>query len=251
VLMIMAILIAMVAYLLRGKSKEALFKAVGDSKRLGSKVADWLKENEGKLLKEENLQPKVRPQPEAPQETSQPKAGRASGKTQRVANLQKGAEAPEKVPETSESETESTNEIKRPTFQVGQSDGGPGVWANSSKYPRSAADAAYQQSATGAPAGVEYAVDTPLMKSGVKYFDGYDPNTGNLIDAKNYVDWPNPDLPFSMKSVTDDMIQSDAIAGDAGTSVEYRVASQAKADLLKSIAQQNNLSNTVVTYWSP
>ena len=72
VLMIMAILIAIVAYLTRGKSKEALFKAVGDSKRLGSKVADWLKENEGNLLKEENLQPKVRARPEPVQkETAQ------------------------------------------------------------------------------------------------------------------------------------------------------------------------------------
>ena len=77
VLMIMAILIAMVAYLTRGKSKEALFKAVGDSKRLGSKVADWLKENEEKLLKEESLQPKVRPRPESPQETSQAKTEQA------------------------------------------------------------------------------------------------------------------------------------------------------------------------------
>ncbi|MFC3653411.1 DUF6861 domain-containing protein [Dyella humi] len=72
VLMIMAILIAIVAYLTRGKSKEALFKAVGDSKRLGSKMADWLKDNEEKLLKEESLQPKVRPRAEAPAETGQP-----------------------------------------------------------------------------------------------------------------------------------------------------------------------------------
>ena len=72
VLMIMAILIAMVAYLTRGKSKEALFKAVGDSKRLGGKVANWLKENEGKLLKEESLQPKIRPRSEpAPEEAPQ------------------------------------------------------------------------------------------------------------------------------------------------------------------------------------
>jgi len=91
VLMIMAILIAMVAYLLRGKSKEALFKAVGDSKRLGSKVADWLKENEGKLLKEENLQPKVRPQSEPQQVKAEQASSKASGATgkQRVADVRK------------------------------------------------------------------------------------------------------------------------------------------------------------------
>ena len=72
VLMIMAILIAIVAYLLRGKNKEALFKAVGDSKRLGSKMADWLKDNEEKLLKEKNLLPKERPRAEKPAEAEQP-----------------------------------------------------------------------------------------------------------------------------------------------------------------------------------
>jgi hypothetical protein len=246
VLMIMAILIAIVAYLMRGKSEEALFKAVGDSKRLGSKMADWLKENEKKLLDEDILKPKARTRAELQEEEQQP-----LNKKPRVANSQKEPEVPEKAPDKLESEAETTNEVKRPTYKIGQSDGGPGTWENSSKYPRDAADVAYQKSATGAPTGVEYKVDTPLMKSGVKYFDGYDPNTGNLIDAKNYVDWPNPDLPFSMKSVADDMIQNDAIAGDADAMVEYRVASQAKADLLKSIAQQNNLSNTVVTYWSP
>jgi hypothetical protein len=84
VLMIMAILIAMVAYLTRGKSKEALFKAVGDSKRLGSTVANWLKENEGKLLKEESLQPKMRPRPE-------PEAEQSSSSTSRKSSSKSGS----------------------------------------------------------------------------------------------------------------------------------------------------------------
>jgi len=59
VLMIMGILIAMVAYLLRGKSEEALMQAVRKSERLGTKMADWLAENKEKLLKEESLKPKA------------------------------------------------------------------------------------------------------------------------------------------------------------------------------------------------
>ena len=59
VLMIMAILIAIVAYLLRGKSEEALMQAVRKSERLGTKMADWLAENKDRLLKEESLKPKV------------------------------------------------------------------------------------------------------------------------------------------------------------------------------------------------
>jgi hypothetical protein len=157
--------------------------------------------------------------------------------------------------ELDKSENPSGSEItalKTPSYVIGESDGGPGVWAESNLYPRDAADAAYQQAATGAPHGVEYAVDTSLMKkSDVKYFDGYDPNTGNLIDAKNYVSWPDTSKPFSMVKVTNDMVLSDAIAGDVGVKVEFRVATQEKAALLKSIARQNNLTNTVVTYWKP
>jgi len=59
VLLIMAILIAIVAYLLRGKSEEALMQAVRKSERLGTKMADWLAENKDRLLKEESLKPKV------------------------------------------------------------------------------------------------------------------------------------------------------------------------------------------------
>jgi YD repeat-containing protein len=144
------------------------------------------------------------------------------------------------------------NVLQGPSYIIGESDGGPGTWGyNWQGYPKDPDDAAFQQSATGAPAGVEYGVDTTLMSSGIKWFDGYDPSTNYLIDAKNFFNWPNPDLPFSMASVTADMIQSDAIAGQLGTMVEFRVASQAKADLLTSIAQQNNLTHSVVVYWKP
>lgn len=59
VLMIIAILMAMVAYLTRGKSEEALMQAVRKSERLGTKMADWLADNRERLLKEESLKPKV------------------------------------------------------------------------------------------------------------------------------------------------------------------------------------------------
>lgn len=70
VLMIMAILIAIVAYLTRGKSEEALMQAVRKSERLGTKMADWLEENKGRLLKNDNLKPKVVER--APSQETQP-----------------------------------------------------------------------------------------------------------------------------------------------------------------------------------
>lgn len=77
VLMIMGILIALVAYLTRGKSEEALMKAIRDSERLGSKMADWLAENKEQLLKDKRLLPKVRErvaqEEEAPQLSKKPR----------------------------------------------------------------------------------------------------------------------------------------------------------------------------------
>ena len=78
VLMIIAILMAMVAYLTRGKSEEALMQAVRKSERLGTKMADWLADNKEKLLKEESLKPKLLPRAEpakeeAPQAIKRPR----------------------------------------------------------------------------------------------------------------------------------------------------------------------------------
>lgn len=89
VLMIMAILIAIVAYLTRGKSEEALMQAVRKSERLGTKMADWLADNKERLLKEESLKPKVAER--APSQETQPDE---LTKKRSVGGSQKGADAP-------------------------------------------------------------------------------------------------------------------------------------------------------------
>lgn len=87
VLMIMAILIAIVAYLTRGKSEEALMQAVRKSERLGTRMADWLAENKEKLLKEESL--KLKKVERAPSQETQPdplSSKRNAGASQKVSN---------------------------------------------------------------------------------------------------------------------------------------------------------------------
>lgn len=59
VLMIVGMLTALVAYLTRGKSEEALLQAIRESKRLGPKMADWVAENKDRLLTHPALRPKV------------------------------------------------------------------------------------------------------------------------------------------------------------------------------------------------
>jgi hypothetical protein len=57
VLMIIAILSALTAYLTRGRSDKALMlQEIRDSKRLGPKVAQWIEQNEDKLLSHPALQ---------------------------------------------------------------------------------------------------------------------------------------------------------------------------------------------------
>ena len=90
VLMVMAILIAIVAYLMRGKSEKALLKAVGDSKRLGSKMADWLEENQKALLKEKSLQPLERGRAQAVPEQAGQSPGRTRGQPKAVRPLNPG-----------------------------------------------------------------------------------------------------------------------------------------------------------------
>lgn len=93
VLMIMAILMAIVAYLTRGKSEEALMQAVRKSERLGTKMADWLADNRERLLKEESLKPKAverAPSQEKPSEPLNRKARVADGpKKPEVSNVPK------------------------------------------------------------------------------------------------------------------------------------------------------------------
>ncbi|RUL72506.1 DUF6861 domain-containing protein [Dyella choica] len=65
VLMVVGMLIALLFYLTKGGSEEALLlKAVRGSRRLGPKVADWLEKNKEILKNHPALQPKARRLPE-------------------------------------------------------------------------------------------------------------------------------------------------------------------------------------------
>ena len=143
-----------------------------------------------------------------------------------------------------------------PSYRVGESDGGPGQWVGDSKrYPKSNPNAAaYQQLSTGAPQGTEYkvtGVSKSLMPSGEKYFDGYDPETRNLIDAKNYVDWPKESFKPSVDQVAKELRTESKVAADFGSTLEIRVATPEKAKALQNIIEEKGIPNTVVKAWPP
>ena len=140
-----------------------------------------------------------------------------------------------------------------PSFQAGESDGGPGVWVlKSPKYPYgNPTAAAYQQRATRAPEGMGYlltGVPTRFMSQGKKYFDGYDPQNHTLIDAKGYFDWPKEELGFSMGRTAEDIRVEAELAEHFGCKLEIRVATPEKTDLLQGIIEKNGIKNVVVRY---
>lgn len=117
----------------------------------------------------------------------------------------------------------------KPSYQHGQSDGGPGTWENRTT-PDNGAE--YQQKVTGAPKDTEYVVKTDKMKSGEKKFDGYDPDTNTLKDAKDWEKWPpSGESKFDKfaRSKEVENIKKDAqIASDNGANLEYHVPTEAK-----------------------
>ncbi|MBY9063222.1 hemagglutinin repeat-containing protein [Sphingomonas yunnanensis] len=125
-----------------------------------------------------------------------------------------------------------TNASHNPSYTVGESDGGPGTWVKNGPFGKPA-DQCYQCQVTGAPPGIEYQVN------GV-HFDGYDPKTNTLIDAKNYADWPI-DKPFSSGSVLKQAEDQVAAAKGTGAKIEWRVATRDRAESVQNLFARNGI----------
>ncbi|WP_170941755.1 Tox-REase-5 domain-containing protein [Cellvibrio mixtus] len=136
---------------------------------------------------------------------------------------------------------------KKPTYQHGQSDGGPGTWQKETT-PQKGSE--YQTQVTGAPKDTEYVVKTDRMTSGKKKFDGYDPETNTLIDAKDWEPgpkgWPPEGQDWASKNVAKIAEKDAAIAKDVGSKLEYHVPTQEKANQLKEIFKSEGIKGVKV-----
>lgn len=129
--------------------------------------------------------------------------------------------------------------LSQATYEIGQSDGGPGSWATRNE-GLSAAEAAYQQKVTGAPRGTVYNVPNPEAASGITSFDGYNPATNTLIDAKLWKNWPI-EAPFSQDSVTLQALQQIRAAEARGANIEWFVPSTETAAKLNTLFQGSDI----------
>ncbi len=132
---------------------------------------------------------------------------------------------------------------KKPTFKHGESDGGPGTWQKETT-PQKGAD--YQEKVTGAPKDTEYVVKTDMMKSGKKKFDGYDPETNSLTDAKDWDGWPPEGQQWAEDKVANIAQKDLDIANNAGANLEYHVPTQQKANQLNKIFEEKGLDDIKV-----
>jgi len=131
---------------------------------------------------------------------------------------------------------------KVPSYKHGHSDGGPGTWEHRTT-PETGAT--YQERVTGAPKDTEYVVKTDKMKSGEKKFDGYDPETNTLIDAKDWDKWPpdgNSSFDKNMRKIEVENARRDAdIARQAGSDLEWHVPSEEKAAQVSDLLKDNKV----------
>ncbi|WP_131539806.1 hypothetical protein [Pedobacter nototheniae] len=118
-------------------------------------------------------------------------------------------------------------EGKNNVILEGGTAGGPGKYVKGPK--RTGKGIKYQHDKMGTD--LEYQVNTEKMKSGKKLFDGYDPQTGELLDSK---DWNNGYPPPGSRttSAIKDAIKQVIIAREKGTIVRWEVPTEsAKAHL--------------------
>jgi HK97 family phage portal protein len=140
---------------------------------------------------------------------------------------------------------------RKPSYEIGASDGGPGKWVKETIKPKYAA---YQEKATGAPRGLAYAVPDPEAPSGFTKFDSYDPETKTLIDAKRWAGWPiEKDLPieqnFSARSVREQARKEFRAAN--GTKIIWRVASAEKAAQVRDILDESGFTEIAIEVFGP
>jgi hypothetical protein len=119
-----------------------------------------------------------------------------------------------------------------PSYKHGQSDGGPGTWEHRTT-PKSGAK--YQEQVTGAPKDTEYVVKTDKKLSGEKKFDGYDPETERLIDAKDWDIWPPDGQNWAKEKIAKEAADDADIAKQAGCKLEWHVPTEEKAKQLRKI----------------
>lgn len=140
-------------------------------------------------------------------------------------------------------------------FELGQSDGGPGVWSNvdakGNKFDRGTGlNNLFEKEISGAPNNIEYLVNGKL-------FDGVDVGRKVLLDAKRYEPGniiTKPGLPPAVTNgfianVLEDAVGSLKAAEKSRFTVEWHISGRLEAEAIRALLNKNDLA--IIVVWSP
>jgi hypothetical protein len=167
-------------------------------------------------------------------------------------------ETPRTEPEAQggKGEAKSAARPTRPSYKLGDSDGGPGVWSEEGKLggKKKTAEKAgdFQRKVTGAPEGVEYIVKGPNPEGVVK-FDGYDPARNVLLDGKRFERFPlissKGQLIGEANVLEEARRQVNAFRN--GTRIEWHVATEEKAKVIRRLLSADARFRVIEIVWPP
>ena len=231
VVIVLALLAAIVAYLTRGRGDlPALLAEIRASPRLGSRMAAWVEQNAEKLKNQPVLQTAHQNAGLGELAVGKTTAGMAPGEKRAAADAAQGAK---------------TIQLRSVQQMLGQTDGGPGTWGRS---PKRVKGEAYQEQITGVERGIEYDVPFEGVKTGKVRFDGYDVERKVLLDAKDWTGYP----PLNADFWHEELLKQarNQVRAANSVPVEWHFSSQSGLDAAKDLLKEKKI-NDILLVLSP
>jgi hypothetical protein len=240
VIVVLAFLTGLVAYLTRGKGDMKLILAeIRANPRLGAKMADWLAQNGERLVKHPQLQ---RPMQSSMHGSGPAGTGNAGSASAAPAPARTGASTGTNASTRQSAQSANPPLPPKPPLQqasqlLGKTQGGPGVWKNA---PARTKGMEYQEQISGVTRGLEYAMPSKAPGRGDVLFDGCDAQRRVLLDAKDWQGYPPAKASF-WKPGTVNEARRQIKAADS-MPIEWHFSTQESFTAVKNLFKDNEIS---------
>ena len=235
-IVVLAFLTGLVAYLTRGKGDMKLILAeIRANPRLGAKMADWLAQNGERLVKHPRLQ--------RPMQSSMHGSGPAG-----TGNAGSASAAPAPARTGGNTSTRQSAQSANPPLPpkpplqqasqlLGKTQGGPGMWKNA---PARTKGMEYQEQISGVTRGLEYAMPSKAPGRGEVLFDGFDTQRRVLLDAKDWQGYPPANTSFWKPGTIEEARRQIKAAGS--TPIEWHFSTQESIDAVQSLFRREQIN---------
>ena len=236
VIVVLAFLAGLVAYLTRGKGDMKLVLAeIRANPRLGATMANWLAQNGERLVKHPQLQRPMQSSMHGSGPVGTGNAGSASA-----------APAPARTGTNTGTRQSAQNAnpplppkplLQQASQLLGKTQGGPGVWKNA---PARTKGMEYQEQISGVTRGLEYAMPIKTGKSGEVLFDGFDAQRRVLLDAKDWQGYPPANTSFWQPGTIKEARRQIEAAGSLP--IEWHFSTQESFTAVKDLFRDRRIS---------